>query len=181
MAGSQLKEVLELVEQVSSRSSSVKIEYCMTDDERVLNYVGSSLSPFCVTQAVPLRLVISELQLRLPALLTGEAFARGTNISAKPEIEYLLYLAGSRQIKQTLDKLSQFLSKPYVALTFCREGDEVFTRGLPKELNCNLLDFKDFTNPDLNLVKEFYGLARDTPDELLKDILTMINHLKLRL
>ncbi len=180
MADSQLKQVLEFVEQVSNRSSSVRIEYCVTDDEGVLNHVGSSLDPFCVTQAVPLRLVISELQLRLPAILTMEAFARGTNISAKPEIEYLLYLAGSRQIKQTLDKLSQCLSKPYVALTFCREGDEAFTRTLPKELNCSPLDFKDLVNPDLNLVKKFYGLTGDAPDELLKDVLTMMNHLKLR-
>lgn len=156
------------------------IKYCVTDDDRVLEHVSGSVKPLCVTQAVPLKLILSELQLRIPALLTVEAFASGTNISNKPEIEYLLYLGGSRQIKQTLEKLKKYMSKPYVVVTFCTEPNETLARKLPDYLNCTPTDLKGGTAPSLKDIIEFYGSPRKTPEEILKDVLTAMNYLKLQ-
>ncbi|MEM4593986.1 MAG: KEOPS complex subunit Cgi121, partial [Zestosphaera sp.] len=124
--------------------------------------------------------VISIPQIRVPALLTLEAFARKENISSKPEIEYLLYLRGSRQIKQTLDKLKKYMEKPYLVIKFCEKVAGESFKKLPEEMKCVTKEIEDALDPDVESIKEFYGLTKTSEERLAKDILTLINNLKLQ-
>jgi tRNA threonylcarbamoyladenosine modification (KEOPS) complex Cgi121 subunit len=180
MEVNQLEEVLGIVREVSRKNESIGFDYCVSEDDEVVRYVGSTLNPLCVTQVIPLRLVISIPQVRIPALLTIEAFTKGENISNKPEIEYLLYFAGSRQIKQTLEKLRKYLTKPYLVIRFCEETAEESFKKIPKGVKCSSKEAENALKPDVEDIKEFYELEKTTEEKLLKDILTLINNLKLR-
>ncbi len=179
MAGDQLEEALRLVEVTSRKSELIEFEYCVSGRDAV-NYVGSSLNPLCVTQVIPLKLIVSATQVRVPALLTTEAFAKKENISSKPEIEYLLYLAGSRQIKQTLEKIRRYGGEPYLVIRFCEKTAEEKLKRLPEEISCVTKDLESSLKPDIESIKEFYGLAKISRNELVKDILTLINNLRLQ-
>lgn len=180
MEDNRLKEALDVVETVSHESNSLDFDYCVTENNELTNYVGSSLSPFCVTQVIPLKLVASMPQVRVPALLTVEAFTRRENISSKPEIEYLLYLAGSRQIKQTLEKLRRYMEGPYLVIRFCEKTAEGDIKKLPRDIACITKEVEKTLRPDIESIKEFYGLTRTSEERIAKDVLTLINNLKLQ-
>ncbi|MEM0015372.1 MAG: KEOPS complex subunit Cgi121 [Zestosphaera sp.] len=180
MTRDQLEACLNVVGRTSSKGGMLGIKYCVTEDDRALECVGGSTNPLCVTQVVPLKLVLSELQLRTAALLTVEAFVSGTNISSKPEIEYLLYLGGSRQIRQTLERVRRYMGKPYLVITFCSEPGETQARKLPEDLDCRTVDLGGVMNPSLRDAAEFYGSPRKTLEGILKDALTKMNYLKLQ-
>ncbi|MGC8975108.1 MAG: KEOPS complex subunit Cgi121 [Thermoprotei archaeon] len=181
MAAEQLKDALRIVETLTQESNSLDLDYCISEDDAVINYVGSSLNPLCVTQVIPLKLVISAPQVRIPAILTLEAYARKENISNKPEIEYLLYLAGSRQIKQTLEKLKKHMEKPYLVIRFCEKTAEEYFKKLPREIKCDTRELENKLRPSIENIKEFYELTKTSEERLAKDILTLINNLKLQL
>lgn len=180
MVADQFKEILEVVEAFSHKINTLDFDYCVSENDEVVNYVSGSLNPLCVTQVIPLKLVVSLPQVRVPALLTAEAFARGENISSKPEIEYLLYLTGSRQIKQTLEKLRRYLEKPYLVIRFCEKTAAESIKRLPEEIKCVTKEIGNTLKPHLESVKEFYGLTKTSEERLAKDILTLINNLKLQ-
>ncbi len=180
MADNQLREVLEIVERVTRKSESISFDYCISEDDEVVKHVSSTLNPLCVTQVIPLRLIISIPQIKIPASLTVEAFAKEENISNKPEIEYLLYFAGNRQIKQTLEKLRKYMKKPYLVIRFCEETAEENLKKIPKEIKCDSKELESVLKPDVENVKEFYGLKKTSEERLPKDILTLINNLRLR-
>lgn len=178
-----MKEVLNIVETYTRENNLLDFDYCVTNDDKVINYVSSSLNPICVTQVIPLKLITSIPHVRIPALLTFEAFTRKENISNKPEIEYLLYLAGSRQIKQTLDKLKKHMEKPYLVIRFCEKTAEEKLKKIPEEIKCITKELENSLRPDIESIKEFYELTKTSEDKdrLTKDILTLINKLKLQL
>lgn len=180
MEANQLKEILEVVEAISHESNLLDFDYCISENDEATNYVSGSLTPLCVTQVIPLKLVISTPQVRVPALLTVEAFTRKENISSKPEIEYLLYLAGSRQIKQTLEKLKKYMERPYLVIRFCEKAAEEDIKKLPKDVECVTKEIENALRPDIESIKEFYGLTKTSEERITKDILTLINNLKLQ-
>ncbi len=180
MADNQLGEVLEIVKKVARKSESISFDYCVSEDDEVVKYVGSTLNPLCVTQVIPLRLITSIPQVKIPASLTIEAFTKGENISNKPEIEYLLYFAGSRQIKQTLEKLRKHMRKPYLVIRLCEETAEENLKKIPKEIKCDSKELENVLKPDVENIKEFYELEKTSEKRLPKDILTLINNLRLR-
>lgn len=181
MAAKQLEDAVRIVEALTHASDSLDLDYCISEDDAVINYVGSTLNPLCVTQVIPLKLIISVPQVRVPAILTLEAYARKENISNKPEIEYLLYLAGNRQIKQTLEKLKKHMEKPYLVIRFCEKTAGEDFKKLPKEIKCAAKELENELRPSIESIKEFYELTKTSEERLAKDILTLVNNLRLQL
>ncbi len=131
----------------------------------------------CVSQIIPACLVIAYQQLLLPALLTFEAYKKGGAVSRKPELQYLLFFLGTRQISEALAKLRYFWRPPYILVRSC-----VQKRCVKKVEGWREVMKEEVGNwVDLNSVAQLYGvkLASKEREEALKTVLTAISYSKL--
>ncbi len=169
----KLMLVLELAEGLSYR-------LCRTLDSDTLEKVQSVASgEKCVVQVIPERIVLGWRQLALPLLLTKESYLKGYSVSNKPSIQYILFLAGTRQISKAVEMLRECSSPPYIVVTDCSR--EVY-EGIKEAINCEEIPPTSLGGEvDVEAVKSFYGLEMSGVDResLEMTVLTKIASSKL--
>jgi len=169
----KLMQVLELSEGLSYR-------FCRTLDSDALEKAQSvSSGEKCVVQVIPERIVLGWRQLALPLLLTRESYLKGYSVSSKPSIQYILFLAATRQISKAVEMLKEFSSPPYIIVTDCSK--EVY-EGIKEVINCEEIPPTSLGGGvDVEAVKSFYGLERSDADResLEMTVLTKISSSKL--
>ena len=152
----KLMLVLELAEGLSYR-------LCRTLDSDTLEKVQS----------------VAWRQLALPLLLTKESYLKGYSVSNKPSIQYILFLAGTRQISKAVEMLRECSSPPYIVVTDCSR--EVY-EGIKEAINCEEIPPTSLGGEvDVEAVKSFYGLEMSGVDResLEMTVLTKIASSKL--
>ena len=171
---------------------SLLSSYCLTNDRGLLNEVPKQVCGEEFFQVIPAKLVLDWRQLELPALLTFESFIKSFNISRKIWLQYLLYFCATRQIRECLNKLRDFLQPPYIVVKyslkkgFLRRKDYCINRSGGKLLECSNELSKESVGlfTDLRSVLRFYNLGEVSfqksvsKDYLLRRALTKIAYLK---
>ncbi|MCD6323541.1 MAG: hypothetical protein J7L55_00280 [Desulfurococcales archaeon] len=132
----------------------------------------------CLTQVFPAPLIVGHQQLQLAAALTFEAYLKGTAVSKKPEIQFLLFFTGTRQISQAIEKSRELGGPPYILVRACIHGNTCS----PPPSQWEVISEEEVGAwTDLRTVSKMYGvnLTGKERAEALKTVLTAIAYSKL--
>ncbi len=124
-----------------------------------------------IIQLIDEKVCYSKKQLRLAGILTIKSFNERKNISSKPQIEYLLYLTATTQIKDAIKKAG-VKNEERVRLVIVTAEDinhESLLNKIRDEAGI-MITHRKFA-PDISVIKEMYGIDPDIPESLLESII----------
>ncbi len=124
-----------------------------------------------IIQLVDERICFSNNQLKLAGILTIKSFREKTNISSKPQIEYLLYLAATTQIKDAIKKIGAKRkgNSCLVIVTTKKYNHNLLLKNILE--NTHLLIDKRKIVKDIHFVKEVYNISLNSTEDSLESII----------
>ncbi len=124
-----------------------------------------------IIQLVDERICFSNKQLKLAGILAIKSFREQTNVSSKPQIEYLLYLAATTQIKDAIKKIGakQGGNNCLIIITTEEYDHKQLLRNIIE--NTGILIDKRRIVKDTRFIKEVYNISLDTIEDILESII----------
>ncbi len=124
-----------------------------------------------IVQLVDERICYSKKQLKLAGILTIKSFNEKKNVSSKPQIEYLLYLVATTQIKDAIKKAG-VKNGERACLVIITAGDVNHKSLLDKirDETGITITHRDFV-PDISTIREIYNISSGIPENQLESII----------
>ncbi len=141
------------------------------DVNTVLSILNKYNSETQIVQLIDERICYSEKQLKLAGVLTIKSFNEKRNISSKPQIEYMLYLAATTQIKEAIEKVGVKDKEKVclVILTTTNGYNNTLLDVIKKETSIIVNERNPV--PDLTLIREIYNIGENISEKLLESII----------
>ncbi len=124
-----------------------------------------------IIQLIEKDVCYSETQLKLAGILTLKSFSEKKNISSKPQIEYLLYLTATTQIKDAIKKAG-VKNKEKACLVIVTAEDinhDLLLNTIINETKIVISAKKITPNPFI--IREIYDIDPNIPEDLLESII----------
>lgn len=169
------KEIYDTIMNVLIYDEAMLSVYTVSIASKSLDSVLSILNKYNnnnqIVQLIDEKICYSRKQLKLAGILTIKSFNEGKNISPKPQIEYLLYLTATTQIKDAIKKAG-VKNREEICLIIITAKDaknESLLNRIRDETSI-IITHRELT-PNISAIKEIYDINPNIPENLLEPII----------